>query len=418
LHIIWRALSLFPTLFGTQNHFRYLRFFITKWELFIKLKGNRQTTPLQRRATIITVTIQGSTLYTFSTPKSTTHATMARGHTSSLIITEETNDAPPSSNNNLTQMQFSQIIPDKSQSIPNAKPREVQKLASLEPALVQRLVTDLSRILLFKGLNGDVIDRKKVLAEVLGDQKELRGVQSALLNEARDRLQHIFGFALKRIPSHMEDVLPGKFKDRLYLINNITDDEYGTHSVNIHSVHEDTSIEKGVLMIVLAMAFCKGNPVRSGTMKGAGRNTRWISEGQLYALMNRVDETLPGDPPGPARKKQRRESSGGRASLGGSGSQEEGLGQTPDLDVLLDKFVQADYLLKDKVDESDVIRGSNSEEKVVAYAMGPRANMEIGRKQLVMFCADLLGEQPDPTMLQEIEEDEDESSEEESEEEE
>ena len=49
--------------------------------------------------------------------------------------------------------------------------------------------------------------------------------------------------------------------------------------------------------------------------------------------------------------------------------------------------------------------------------MGPRAAMEIGRRQVVYFCSNVLDQEPDPTMLAEIDED-DESSEEEEEEEE
>jgi hypothetical protein len=39
------------------------------------------------------------------------------------------------------------------------------------------------------------------------------------------------------------------------------------------------------------------------------------------------------------------------------------------------------------------------------YAMGPRAAMEVGRKQVIYFCAEILDEEPDPTMLRDVEED-------------
>ena len=331
-----------------------------------------------------------------------------RGRSSFTI--EESNDSAP-----LTQtMQFSQIEPCRSQAIDMAKESELRKLENMEPAARSRIVMDLSRILLFKGLAGEVIDRKKVTAEALGDLKTER-VQAAILKEAEARLRDVFGYALKRIPESMEEALPNKFKDRLYLINEIKDDDVGTHSLNIHAAHEDTSVEKGVLMIVLAFAFCKGSPVRSGSMKGAGKSTRWITEHQLYSLINRVDENIPSEPPSAEGRK--------RASLGGKGrvslSPGEGLGETPDLDACLEKFVQADYLLRDKIDESECTGRVTSEDgKVIAYAMGPRAAMEIGRRQIVWFCSNILDEQPDPTMLAEIEEDEPEESEEEEEEEE
>ena len=336
---------------------------------------------------------------------------MARAHSSasssSAVLMEETND-DSSSSMPLTQMAFSQVIPDKSQPINHAKPKEVENFNDMDEATRRRIVMDLSRILLFKGLNGEVMDRKKVVHEAMGDVKAK--VQAAVLKEAEMRLRDVFGFSLKRIPANMEDNLPSKFKDRLYLINEVKDDEAGSHATKIHGVHIDTSIEKGTLMIVLALAFCKGSPVRSGTMKGAGKSTRWITEHQLYHLLNRVDENIPSEPPS---------AQGKRASLGGekrgrpSLAPEDGLAQTPDVDALLEKFVQTDYLLRDKIDDTEAGRETNEDGKVVAYAMGPRSAMEIGRRQIVWFCSNILDEQPDPTMLAEIDEDDVESGEEE-----
>ena len=37
---------------------------------------------------------------------------------------------------------------------------------------------------------------------------------------------------------------------------------------------------------------------------------------------------------------------------------------------------------------------------------GPRAAMEVGRKQVIYFCYNVQDEQPDPTMLAEVKEDE------------
>ena len=78
---------------------------------------------------------------------------------------------------------------------------------------------------------------------------------------------------------------------------------------------------------------------------------------------------------------------------------------------MLERFVHLDYLLKDKIEETESGREASEDGKVIAYAMGPRAAMEIGRKQLVQFCAQILDEQPDPTMLAEIDEDEEDSEE-------
>ncbi|KAL7470838.1 hypothetical protein ACHAXS_011114 [Conticribra weissflogii] len=310
------------------------------------------------------------------------------------------------------QMTFTQTYADKSQPLHEAKPSENLKLSALNPATRHRITTNLSRALLFKSLSGEVIQRKTVLAEALGDtvkggEMRAASVSNALFREANDRLEKVFGFSVGRVPLSMEESLSAKYKDRLYLINNVVDDEAGTHSINLHSAHAETSIEKGVLMIVLAFAFCKGHPIHK-KKKGGGTtsNIRWISEFDLYSLLHRVDENIPGEPPSEEGRKKR----GGRHSL--STHQDMiGAAQTPDIDALLEKFVHLDYLLKEKIEppesstESSALVGDDG--KLIAYAMGPRAAMEIGRRQIIYFCSNVLGEQaPDPTMLAEIEEDE------------
>ena len=213
----------------------------------------------------------------------------------------------------------------------------------------------------------------------------------------------------------MEESLPQRFKDRLYLVNYAQDDGEGTHSINLHSAHVDSSVEKGVLMICLAFAFCKGNTLhkkkKKGASSGVGKNTlRWITEFDLYSLLHRVDENIPGEPPSEDGRKKK---SGGRLSLNPQDLM--GVGQTPDIDAMLDKFVHLDYLMKDKIEPHE---GSGQESqggedgKVIAYAMGPRASIEIGRKQIIYFCSSILDEQPDPTMLAEVDEDEEEDVEE------
>mmetsp|Transcript_6995 Transcript_6995/g.15089 ORF Transcript_6995/g.15089 Transcript_6995/m.15089 type:complete len:366 (-) Transcript_6995:150-1247(-) len=310
------------------------------------------------------------------------------------------------------QINFTQTFADKSQPLHEAKHSENLKLSALNPVTRNRITTNLSRALLFKSLSGEAIQRKNVLAEALGDTVkggELRAasVSNALFREANDRLEKVFGFTVGRVPLSMEESLAAKYKDRLYLINNVVDDEAGTHSINLHSAHVDTSIEKGVLMIVLAFAFCKGFPIHK-KKKGGGTtsNVRWITEFDLYSLLHRVDENIPGEPPSEEGRKKR----GGRHSLS-SHQDITGAAQTPDIDALLEKFVHLDYLLKEKIEppesslESSALVGDDG--KLTAYAMGPRAAMEIGRRQIIYFCSNVLGEQaPDPTMLAEIEEDE------------
>ena len=317
-----------------------------------------------------------------------------------------------------TQFSFSQIDPDQSQFLEAARDSELRKLDSLNPTARNRAVTTLSRTLLFRALGGDVIDRAKIVAEALGDDMKKERVQTAVLGEAERRLRDVFGFSVRRVPARMEGELPSRFGNRLYLINDVADDEDGTHSLNIQSSHLESSVERGVLMLVLAFAFCRGtSQVRSGLMKGAGKKTRWISDRHLYGLMHRVDENVPSEPPSAEGRKKSR--GGGRKSVGpAEGADVGGVGQTPDVDAMLERFVQLDYLLRDKIEEPDCVEGSSAageDGKVTAYAMGPRAAMEVGRKQVIYFCSNVLDEQPDPTMLAEVDEDE-ESMEEEGEE--
>lgn len=319
----------------------------------------------------------------------------------------------------MTQFTFSQIDPDQSQYLEGPKINELTKLDSLGIA-GNRAVTDLSRMILFKALSGDVIDKTKCVTMALGDGMKKERVGTAVLAEAERRLRDVFGFAVCRIPAKMEDELPSRYGNRLYLTNSVADDDDGTHSVNILSSHTESSVERGVLMMVLAFAFCKGTAqVRSGQMKGAGKKTRWITEHHLYGLMHRVDENIPSAPPSDEGRKKstRASSSGGRKSLCPLDNADAGgVGQTPDMDALLERFVQLDYLLQDKIEEPDSREGGSSSQgddgKVTAYAMGPRAALEIGRKQVIFFCSNVLDEQPDPTMLAEVDEDEEASEDE------
>ncbi|KAL3788565.1 hypothetical protein ACHAW5_009411 [Stephanodiscus triporus] len=332
---------------------------------------------------------------------------MARGKRS-IVPDDEVIGGEPQ-----TQFAFSQIDPDQSQFLEAARDSELRKLDSINPAARNRAVTNLSRILLFRALGGDVIDKTKCVAEALGDDMKKERVQTAVLGEAERRLRDVFGFSVRRVPARMEAELPSRFANRLYLINDVADDEDGTHSLNIQSSHVESSVEKGVLMMVLAFAFCRGtSQVRSGQMKGAGKKTRWITDRDLYGLLHRVDENIPSEPPSAEGRKKSRKGGGGgggRKSLGPADGADGGVGQTPDVDALLERFVQLDYLLRDRIEELDGREGSSAageDGKVVAYAMGPRAAMEVGRKQVIYFCSNVLDEQPDPTMLAEVEEDE------------
>ena len=77
---------------------------------------------------------------------------------------------------------------------------------------------------------------------------------------------------------------------------------------------------------------------------------------------------------------------------------------TPDVDTAIERFLHLDYLIKEKVMP---VGAAASDAGQIQYAMGPRSHLEVGRKQVICFCAEILGEEPDPTMLAELEESED-----------
>ena len=288
---------------------------------------------------------------------------------------------------------FSQQLPEASQQIPDVKPRERDILQSLDPATQDRMVTDLSRTLLFKALNNEPIDRSKLAKEAWGDRfASERGAFNAALKEASDRMQSVWGFSVRKIPKYMEDMktLPKKYRDRLYVVNQMKESEEGNHSRALHGYHTDASIEKSVLMLVLAFIYCRGD-LKDGM--------RWIGAGVLYKLLHSADDQIPQDPPSSSKKRTREFSDSGNGTDG-----------TPNVDILLERFVQMDYLLKTKADKT--ISVADQDENDILYAMGPRAAMEIGQRQIIYFCAEVLDEEPDPIMLAELGPQEDEENDE------
>jgi hypothetical protein len=254
----------------------------------------------------------------------------------------------------------------------------------------EKVIVALSRLVLFKALSGEPIDRLATWKEANADSTTNDRIISAVFDEAATNLSNVFGFSLRRVPKYLEEskTLPKKFKDRMYVINDVENNEeddttdLAAHSKAIHSIHAESSVEKGLLMICLALAFCKGTPRNDAS--------RWITDSDLYRLLHSIDENIPEEPPAAANRKV------------ASTRHRNDVSQTPDVDTLLAKFVHQDYLLKEKAGELTG-PGSQLVENTFQYAMGPRAAMEIGRKQIVYFCAEVLDEEADETMLAEIE---------------
>lgn len=287
------------------------------------------------------------------------------------------------------EMMFSQMAPEASQPIHPVKQSERTNLDKMRTENKEKVIVALSRLILFKALAGEPLDRLKLFKEANADTGTSDRIATAVFDEAATNLRNVFGFELRRVPKYMEKskTLPKKFKERLYLINEADEEDSAEHSKAIHSIHSESAIEKGLLMIVLALAHCKGEPKTDGS--------RWISDSDLYRLLHGIDEDIPEEPPAAANRKV----TGTQARY--HNDVEDGVSSTPDVDGLLERFVHQDYLLKEKAAEQTG-PGSQVVENTFQYAMGPRAAMEIGRKQVVYFCAEVLGENPDETMIAEI----------------
>lgn len=132
---------------------------------------------------------------------------------------------------------------------------------------------------------------------------------------------------------------------------------------------------------------------------------RWLDAKVLYRLLHTLDENVPAEP---SHRKQR---GSAHASAGGSivnmdmtmmddPMSSGGVEMTPNVDLALEKFVHLDYLIKKRLDNTG--GDGVDDEDAVAYAIGPRSLLVVGLKQIVCFCAQVMDQEPDPTMLQEL----------------
>ena len=293
---------------------------------------------------------------------------------------------------------FSQRAPEASQSIAAPRPVEEKHLEAMDASTREKGLTALSRLVLFKALERDPIDRLKCIKEAeLDDYK----ITAAAYEEVESRLQNVFGFTLNRIPKAMEKrdktgkPIKNKFTDRLYVSNVYDEATEAVHNKMIHSVHTDCAIEKGLLMIVLALIFCKGESRADGS--------RWMLAKDLYRLLNVLDDAIPEEPPQKGDPRQKKAAS--KDALKNRSRNGDGLHTTPNVDAKLEQFVQWDYLVREKANE-DNCQTQPTEEGDMIYSMGPRAGIEIGRKQIIHFCAEVLDEEADPSMLKEVDESE------------
>jgi hypothetical protein len=79
--------------------------------------------------------------------------------------------------------------------------------------------------------------------------------------------------------------------------------------------------------------------------------------------------------------------------------------QTPDVDACLEMFEKRDYVLRVKASEINTNPDAALDGRFY-YSMGPRAVLEIGRRQVIFFCSEILDQEVDPQMLKELDDEE------------
>ena len=250
--------------------------------------------------------------------------------------------------------------PEITQEIVQARDAERNKFLNLSEDRREKAVADVLRLVLFKGLAGDPIDRLKIAKDTHINEEKITG---AVFEEVNVRLENLFALKLQRVPAFLENMkdFSAKYKDRYYLINT-AEDPTGDHLKSLHMVNKASSMEKGLLMAILGFVFCKGVARSDGS--------RWLLDKELYRLLHSMDENLPPEPPvqGNVRPSHK----------------VEGI---PDVDGALDRFVKMDYLFRLKANEQLMSLNDQAEETSQFYAMGTRAFVEIGRLQVVHFIA-------------------------------
>jgi len=250
-----------------------------------------------------------------------------------------------------SEMMFSSQVPDMSQKIPEPRQSEQQKLDRLGGAERDTVIRNMTRTCLFAGLCGQSIDRTALKTE--------HRVTTAALQHVNHRLRGLFDFEMQSPPAYLKHLTASKLK-HMYLIN-ICEDT-GEHSKALHRGHG--AAERGLLMTILALCYCHG---------------WWIRADDLYSHLHALDENIPKEP---------------------AVAKSQTVHGVWNVDSLLKQFVKKDYLSTRK-DETN----PNDMNPMTEYGLGPRAALEIGRPQVVHFCAEVLGQQPDPTMLAEFTQD-------------
>mmetsp|Transcript_13261 Transcript_13261/g.17353 ORF Transcript_13261/g.17353 Transcript_13261/m.17353 type:complete len:312 (-) Transcript_13261:55-990(-) len=291
---------------------------------------------------------------------------------------------------------FTQIDPDSILHDPDDGPlsqakvtqSQYYRLNSMNEVEREALIRATARAIIFQGSGKTPLDKKKVMevstkqfadAAANSGGGKLPQVSNAVFDAASKRVHDIYGYTVVPAPTDVM-MLANKYQDRYYLVNYIKDNS-GTHSRVLLDDAERGA--RGFLMVILGLIFCKGT-VRGGT-KGK-YSTRWLSGNMLYKYLNAIDDRVPEEPPLNLKGSTNRRS-----------TQIESL--SDDAVTIIDKLVSQDYLLREKAENQDESDGIQ-----YLYSMGPRSILEIGRKQLIYFMAEVMDEgEPSEAMLHEFE---------------
>uniref|UniRef100_A0A7S2WVH9 MAGE domain-containing protein n=1 Tax=Rhizochromulina marina TaxID=1034831 RepID=A0A7S2WVH9_9STRA len=217
------------------------------------------------------------------------------------------------------------------------------------------LVSKMSRYVLMKGSHLEPIQTSKLNEEVLGAKyRKKRNLARQILARAAAHVNKTFGYRLLRVP---ETRFPQpRFKDCYFLVNGIQDGPLRTALGR-----EQHPAMKGLLMVVFAAIYASNHN---------SQNNR-TTETHLVAYLDKIDTM----------------SKAVRQQLFGHQNWSD----------VLATLCRQHYLLKtmQKDPEGNTLN---------VLELGPRAFLEVGRKQIVYFIHEAVGEDVDRVVLEELEE--------------
>eukprot|EP01084_Bolivina_argentea_P194662 334031_1 len=232
---------------------------------------------------------------------------------------------------------------DKSSSIGlNATQKESHLGKEADEAIVENLVKDCARYILLVGSKEKPIKKSALIKELMSKYPRLAPY---VMSEAGKRLQKTLGLRVKGTPAyrkHDPKTWQKKGKGQWYLINDLcTQRDHLSHLSTIYGTTSSSYVAaRGFLMVVLSLVHAQ--------------NDKRIQENKLFQYFKQLDE---------------------RFDQVSDQLYIEGLGPPQEL---ISEFEKKHYLTKEVIN-------NRSQEPSVEYTWGPRAYVEIGRRQVIKF---------------------------------